>query len=187
MNILFLSSLYPPTTKGGGELSTHYIALGLAGRGHRIKVITTGPSEVESHINGVNVIRAPIELLSKPLFERHHSRHVAKHLKKLIGDPTRYDIIHAHDFRSALALSELGLPHTVVTARDYAQISGCTNNILADGSISPGCAEHPWGCHRVAEVRFPRTLGRYAQYVINQDYRKKVFAGFKRQIFISHA
>lgn len=187
MNILFISSLYPPTTKGGGELSTHYIALGLAARGNHVKVITTGPSVVESHINGVNVIRAPLPLLDKPLLEHHHSRLAAKQLKEMIGDPTRYDIIHAHDFRSALALAELCLPHTVVTARDYAQISGCTNNILADGSINPGCAEHPWECHRVAEVDFPLNVGRYAQYILNQSHRKMAFASYSRQIFISHA
>src|SRR5690348_15132248 len=120
MNILFLSALYPPTTKGGGELSTHYIAQGLAALGHQVKVITTGPQRVESHINGVDVLRFPIELLKKPLFEKHASRHMKGHLLEIIGDPKRYDVIHAHDFRSALVLSELHLPNTLVTARDYA-------------------------------------------------------------------
>lgn len=187
MNILFLSGLYPPITKGGAELSTHYIARGLAARGHKVKVIATGNSTVESHLDGVNVIRVPLDLLSKPLFENHHSKHVARRLLSVIGDPAHYDVIHAHDFRSALALSHLNVPNAVVTSRDYAQISGCTNNILGSGSIQPGCADNPWQCHRVAEASFVRKPFRLWQYIYNQPFRKKAFASFHKEIFISHA
>lgn len=187
MRIIFLSGLYPPTTKGGGELSTHYIAQGLAARGHYVKVITSGPSRVESHINGVHVIRLPIDLTGKPLFERWHSRRVAKEILQEILHPEQFDVIHAQDFRSALALSELHLPNAVVTARDYAQICGCTNNILANGSIAPGCTDDPWHCHRLAEVGWPRRLARFFQYQFNIGYRRQAFRTFKKHIFISRA
>jgi glycosyltransferase involved in cell wall biosynthesis len=187
MKILFLSGLYPPTTKGGAELSTHYIAQGLAARGHEVTVLADGPQRVESHIHGVRVFRAPLGLLAKPLFEKVHSRHIAHAIRKEIGDLKRFDVIHAHDFRSALALAHFKLPNTVVTARDYAQISGCTNNILADGSINPGCADDPWHCHRLQEVGFPRRLARWWQYEFNIGFRHTSFQSFPKHIFISRA
>lgn len=187
MNILFISGLYPPVTKGGAELSTHYIARGLVELGHHVRVVTYGQKSTESHMDGVNVMRSPLELTAKPLFEKIHSRHVAGHLRKIIGDPHRYNVIHAHDFRSALALSHLHLPQAVVTARDYAQISGCTNDILANGSIDPGCSQDAWHCHRVAEASVLRKPFRLWQYLYNQKFRMDAFASFPKQIFISHA
>lgn len=187
MKILFLSGLYPPMTRGGAELSTHYIAQGLVARGHEVTVLAEGEKRVESHLSGVRVFRAPLGLLRKPLFEKTHSRHIAHAIKREIGDLKRFDVIHAQDFRSALALAHLKLPNTVVTARDYAQISGCTNNILYNGSINPGCADDPWHCHRLREVGLPRRLARWWQYEFNIGYRHSAFQTFPKQIFISHA
>lgn len=187
MKILFLSGLYPPMTRGGGELSTHYIAQGLVARGHEVTVLAEGDKRVESHLNGVRVFRAPLGLLKKPLLEKTHSRHIAHAMKREIGDLKRFDVIHAHDFRSALALAHLKLPHTVVTARDYAQISGCTNNILGNGSINPGCADDPWHCHRLQEVGLLRRLARFWQYQFNIGYRHSAFQSFPKHIFISQA
>ncbi|MBI3255374.1 MAG: glycosyltransferase family 4 protein [Candidatus Andersenbacteria bacterium] len=187
MKILFLSGLYPPMTRGGGELSTHYIAQGLVARGHEVTVLAEGDKRVESHLNGVRVFRAPLGLLAKPLFEKIHSRHIAHAIKREMGDLKRFDVIHAQDFRSALALAHLKLPHTVVTARDYAQISGCTNNILANGSINPGCADDPWHCHRLAEVGSLRRMARFWQYQFNIGFRHQAFQSFPKHIFISRA
>lgn len=187
MRILFVSGLYPPAAKGGGELSTHYIAQGLAERGHEVTVLAEGQQRVESHLHGVRVFRAPLGLTAKPLFEKQHSRHIAHAIKREIGDLKRFDVVHAHDFRSALALAHLHLPQAVVTARDYAQISGCTNNILHDGSINPGCSDDPLHCHRLYEVGWPRRLARLWQYEFNIAYRHTAFASFPKHIFISHA
>jgi len=187
MKILFLSGLYPPTTKGGGELSTHYIAQGLAARGHEVTVLAEGPQRVESHLDGVRVFRAPVGLTSKPLFEATHSRRVASAIEREVGDFKRFDVVHAHDFRSALALSYLRLPQAVVTARDYAQISGCTNNMLYNGSINPGCSDDAWHCHRVQEVRGLRRVARLWQHEFNIGFRHTAFQSFPRHIFISRS
>lgn len=188
MKILFLSAQYPPEVKGGGELSTHIIAQGLTKLGHTVHVITSCDTQVEYHQNEIAVSQLPLALKAKPLFERTQSIHAAKRLQRLTPDLHEYDIIHAHDFRSALMLSELRAEHSIVTARDYAQISGCTNNILRDGSINPGCqgTGELWNCHRIAEVPFPRKAFRIWQYMYNRPYRRNAFRSFANQIFISH-
>lgn len=189
MRILFLSAQYPPHAKGGGELSTHTIAQGLIKIGHTVRVISSGEREQEYEIEGVSVLQLPLGLMAKPLFEKRQSISAAKVLSRHFPDIREYDIVHAHDFRSALMLSELDIPHAVVTARDYAQISGCTNNILRDGTIDPGCqgSGELWSCHRVAEVPFPRKAFRIWQYMYNLPYRRRAFQTFRHQLFISHA
>lgn len=189
MKILFLSAQYPPETKGGGELSTHIIAQGLKKLGHTVQVITSGLKEEESEVDGISVVTLPLGLKSKPLFERIQSKKAASLLQKHTRDLDSYDIIHAHDFRSALMLSECKVRGAVVTARDYAQISGCTNNIQSDGNITEGCQgmNEFWSCHRVAEASLARKPFRIWQYMYNLPYRKNAFQSFKNQIFISHA
>lgn len=189
MKLLFLSAQYPPEVKGGGELSTHIIAQGLIKLGHTVRVVTSSTKEGEYEVNGVSVTQLPLGLKGKPLFERHASIHAAKLLRKLLPELYEYDIVHAHDFRTALMLSELRIKHAIVTARDYAQISGCTNNILANGNIDPGCqgTGEFWSCHRVAEVPFPRKAFRIWQYMYNRPYRRNAFRHIPNQIFISHA
>lgn len=174
MKIVFLSGLYPPHTKGGGEISTYLIAEGLKARGHDVEVIT----EENSHLG----------LLEKPLLERRHSRKIAAKLKKVLPDA---DIIHAHDFRSALALSELSeAPSSggiVVTIRDYASICGTTNNILASGERCHCTFADVIKTKRFREVGFPRNVARAWQYWHNVPYRKEAFQKIKHQIFISRA
>jgi glycosyltransferase involved in cell wall biosynthesis len=197
MKILFLSSLYPPKTRGGGEISTHLIAQGLSGRGHDVRVITTGHKREVTTLDGVTVVRLPVPLTAKPLFERRHSKKIAKILVKEIGDLKQYDVIHCHDFRTALAVSELqsvfalrqaqGSASLVVTARDYAQICGTTNAILWDGSRCT-CSWHDVLLnHRVVEAPWWRKPFRIWQYKYNIQYRKEAFRRFPAQIFISHA
>ncbi len=189
MKILFLSAQYPPEVKGGGELSTHIIAQGLTALGHTVRIITSGSKDEEYEIDGIVVTRLPLGLQNKPLFERRHSILSANILQRCFPDVSEYDIVHAHDFRSALMLSELRLKNSLVTARDYAQISGCTNNILTDATIDPGCqgAGELWNCHRVTEVPFPRKAFRIWQYMYNRPYRRTAFRSFKNQLFISNA
>lgn len=189
MKILVLSSLYPPHTKGGGEISTHLIAQGLVQRGHDVEVITAGRRAEQVTLDGVTVRRAPLPLTAKPLFEQRHSQAVAKKLSHLIGDPAQYDIIHAHDFRTTLALSHLNISQSVITVRDYAQICGSPNNLWADGTT---CTE----CHTlksimrnqaVVEASLPRRPFRIWQYWYNLEFRQRAFRTFHHHIFISHA
>lgn len=188
-NILFLSAEYPPEAKGGGEISTHIIAQGLQQRGHSVTVITSGSKVNEHHTDGIRVITLPLRLKGKPLFERRASRKSANIFRKHIKDVSKYDIVHAHDFRSALMVAQLNLKNAVVTARDYAQISGCTNNIQANGSIDPGCQGiyELYTCHRIAEASLVRKLFRMWQFAFNMRYRKFAFRTFRHQIFISGA
>jgi glycosyltransferase involved in cell wall biosynthesis len=187
--LLFLSAQYPPEAKGGGELSTHIIAQGLQKLGHAVRVITSGTKENESQVDGISVLTLPLHLRKKPLFERTHSKNAARIFRTYLPDLSSYDIVHAHDFRSALMLSECSVKNAVVTARDYAQIAGCTNNIQRDGNIDPGCqgANELFKCHRVAEASIARKPFRIWQYRYNLPYRKSAFQSFKHQIFISHA
>lgn len=189
MKILFLSAQYPPEAKGGGELSTHIIAQGLKKLGHRVHVVTSGLKENETELDGVSVLTLPLTLRSKPLFEHAHSKQAARIFLKYVKNLSSYDIVHAHDFRSALMLSELRMNNAVVTARDYAQISGCTNNIQGDGNIDPGCqgGNELFKCHRVAEASLARKPFRMWQYRYNLPFRKAAFHSFKHQIFISSA
>lgn len=170
MRIVFLSGLYPPASRGGGEISTYLIAEGLKARGHEVKVIT----EQNSHLG----------LLKKPLFERQHSQKVAARLKQVLLEA---DVVHAHDFRSALALSEVSLPNAVVTARDYAQVCGTTNNVLIDGGRCL-CTLHDIRCtQRYREVGWPRRWARAWQYRYNLGFRVHAFEKFRHEIFISRA
>lgn len=203
MKILFVSALYPPRTRGGGEVSAHLIAQGLRALGHDVTVITStqnGKADLGDRglkeVDGVPVIRLPVPMAAKPLLERRHSRIVAKALKKEIGGLERYDVIHAQDFRSALALTEWpaedlaaskSAPLLVVTARDYAQICGTTNNILRDGRRCTCSLRDILRSHRVAEVPALRKAARIWQYRYNIGYRKRAFRKFPGQIFISRA
>ncbi|HLC49507.1 MAG TPA: glycosyltransferase family 4 protein [Candidatus Andersenbacteria bacterium] len=187
--ILFLSAQYPPDAKGGGEISTHILAMGLQERGHTVTVITSGLAENERHTDGVRVITLPLGLHGKPLFERRASKKAVNILCKHIKDFSQYDVVHAHDFRSALMLAVCNPKNAVVTARDYAQISGCTNNIQADGTSDPGCQglHELYACHRIAEASFLRKLFRMWQYNYNIRFRRAAFRCFCHQVFISHA
>lgn len=186
MKILFLSGLYPPHTKGGGEVSTHYIARGLRSRGHDVHVITGGKRSSEAMVDGVPVRRLPLPFTAKPLLEQWHSRRLAVGLAEAI-DPATFDIIHAHDFRTALALAELGWKNGMATARDYAQVCGTTNNILWDGSRCTCSWSDIWRNHRVVEASWARKPFRIWQYLYNISYRKAAFRALPAQIFISRA
>lgn len=188
MNILFVSGHYPPFTKGGGELSTHFIAQGLVQREHTVHVIADGDT-YDGVLDGVKVTRRPLGLTAKPLLEKYSSRKIARNIRKLVPDLERYDIVHTHDFRSALAVSELNLKNAVVTARDYAQISGCTNNITIDGNTDPGCQgwREATMCHRVAEASIARKPFRMWQFMYNKGYRAEAFRTFSKHVFISNA
>ncbi len=186
MKILFISGHYPPNTAGGGEISTHLIARGLVELGHDVSVITDGPQAYENDLDNVRVMSLPLKLSAKPLREKKHSQCVARKLRHAIKSG-QYDIVHAHDFRAALALALINDVPKVVTARDYAQLSGCTNNITADGNIDPGCQGigEAISCQRIAEASPLRKAGRAFQYLFNIKYRRRAFASFPLQVFIS--
>ena len=199
MKLLFLCSLYPPHSKGGGEISTHLIARGLVQRGHSVTVITSAAGSERGartrELDGVQIKEVSLPLTAKPLFERQHARRIATSLAQFIPGLAKFDVVHAHDFRSALVLYELIVAGIVprdtatVTARDYAQICGSPNNLMADGQSCTDCARLSCIVRNQAVVEAPllRRPFRIWQYWYNIGYRRKAFLSFASQIFISHA
>lgn len=194
MKILFLSGQYPPSSKGGGEISTHLIAQALVARGHEVTVITESKTPQRGLLDGVQIVRHPLGLTAKPLFERPAAVRSALRLQQ-VAKLNSFDVIHAHDFHSALVLAELIRAHVVspnaaaVTIRDYAAISGDTNYILSDGSVpkKPMSLAASWHSYRVKEATWPRKLGRFLQYALNVRYRAWAFSQIPNRVFISRA
>lgn len=192
MKIAFVSGQYPPRIKGGGEVSTHLIAGGLVGLGHEVTVFTEG--EAEGMVDGVKVIPVSWPMTAKVLFERRQAKKLARALSDRWLD---FDVVHAHDWRSALALSEFAklnpssnngsAPLLVITARDYAQISGDTNFWLASGKLATGTMSDAWQSQRVKEASWPRNIGRIIQYMVNLSYRRDAFSSIAHHIYISKA
>lgn len=188
MRILFLSGWYPPYTKGGAELSAHYVARGLRERGHDVVVISQlRDTRKETVVDGVPVFWVPISFSAKPLFERRWAQHRAAVLAAELARHKPFDIIHCHDFRVAQIVSLMNLPNIVVTVRDYAFICGSPNNLLADGSPCPGCENVRAVIHNrsVVEASFARKPFRIWQYWHNIEFRKKSLQAFPHQIYIS--
>lgn len=189
MKIAFLSAHFPPDFIGGGEWSTKMIAEGMALLGHDVHVFCGAEKDAEEKINGVTVrrVRALHGLWDKPLFEEKKSSNMAKCLKKHLDDG--FDVVHAHDFRSALALSMLNMDNSFVTVRDFAPICGTTNNMWFDGK---SCDECSWKnvllkCHRVKEASLPRKPFRVWQYKYNLDFRGDAYKKITRHVYISNA
>lgn len=182
--------MYPPYVKGGAELSAHYLAQGLQQRGHEVRVISSAHDKrVESVVDGVAVIRLPARLAAKPLFEQTWARRQVKIVVEEIARQGRVDIIHCHDFRSAQVMSQIEIPNIFVTVRDYAFICGSPNNILADGSLCPGCERlaNVVKNRAVVEAPLARRLPRVWQYWYNIGFRKSTLAHFKQRVYISVA
>jgi glycosyltransferase involved in cell wall biosynthesis len=176
MKILFLSAYYPPQTRGGAEISTYLIAEGLKKQGHTVEVITEGYEGIRG-------------LTAKPLLEKRWARQLAARLREKVNLAS-YDIVHAHDFRTAQILAELNLGgKAVVTIRDYWPISGTTNYVLADGEIgSDSKWPEVWTKNpRVLEASLLRKPFRVWQYWYNLGYRREVWQKLSRRIYISYS
>lgn len=190
MDILFLSARYPPDILGGGEISTRLTAEGLAGIGAHVTVLCGGENDQDEMVNGVRVIRSR-QLLpwwAKPLLEEPVSRQMSEVVTALIRQfDLRPDVIHAHEFRSALSLSLLEHPRRFVTIRDYAPICGTTNNMWWDGSSCDGCfwPNVLFRCHRVVEASLPRKPFRVMQYKGNLGFRLRSFRRIPHHIYTS--
>lgn len=189
MNIAFLSSRFPPDYIGGGEISTASIAEGLVRIGHKVTVFCGATKDAEETINMVRVIRSKelYGLWKKPLLEEKMSAAMTLVLKKLMKED--FEIIHAHDFRSALALSLLNSTRSVVTVRDFAPVCGTTNNLWFDGQSCDGCfwSNVLFRCHRVKEASVIRKPFRVWQYKYNLDFRNESYLKIKNHVYISNS
>ncbi len=186
MKILFLSAYYPPNVRGGAEISTRLLAEGLVHQGHNVVVITEGETRKTVDVDGVEVNMMPLGLTAKPLFEKKESKRIAGAIGGAFNVDA-FDAIHAHDFRSAMALSELGCKNAMVTARDYAQVCGTTNNVIYSGDRCSCSLGDLLKTQRIREASLARKPFRLWQYKYNFLYRKKAFSKIKTQVFISNA
>lgn len=192
MRVLFLSSWYPPVTRGGGEISTHLLARALVQRGQAVEVVTAGPRAAVSTYQDVMVRSVPLTFKAKPLLERAAARRQARGLRQLV-DLGAYEVIHAHDFRTALALAELVHRGTVpaerayVTVRDYAPICGTTHNVQRDGRRCRCTVRDLRRTQRYLEAAAPRRYARLWQYWYNVRYRTRSFASLPHHVYISQA
>jgi glycosyltransferase involved in cell wall biosynthesis len=189
MKIAFLFSHFPPEFIGGGEWSTKYIAEGMVSLGHEVTVVCGAKEDRIEIINGVTIkrVKALLGLWEKPLFENCKSTKLSKVLQRELSE--KFDIVHAHDFRTAQALAKLHLPNTFVTVRDFAPICGTTNNMWSDGKSCDGCtlANVCLRCHRVCEASIARKPFRIWQYKYNLGFRNETYQAFKNQVYISEA
>ncbi len=189
MKIVFLASRFPPDFIGGGEWSTKYIAEGLAALGHSVTVFCGAADDAEELVSGVKIkrISALHGLWDKPLFEKRKSAKMAGLLIKELD--SNFDVIHAHDFRSAQALALLKLKNSYVTVRDFAPICGTTNNMWFDGKSCDGCTLRNvcLRCHRVREASMARKPFRIWQYKYNLNFRNATYKAIKNHVYISES
>ncbi len=193
MNIVFLTARYPPDILGGGEVSTALQAEALAVHGQKVTVLCGSLTDQEEERQGVRVIRrrSLLPWWGKPLNEAAVSRATARAVLSTLDARllTQTDILHAHEFRSALTLSRIEHPRRVVTLRDYAPICGTTNNLWWDGSACDGCSwmNVLFRCHRVAEASLARKPFRVAQYKGNLGFRLAAYRRLPAHVYTSEA
>ncbi|MFR0692206.1 glycosyltransferase family 4 protein [Enterobacterales bacterium AE_CKDN230030158-1A_HGKHYDSX7] len=74
MRVLLLNTLYAPHIGGGAEVMLQHMAEGLGGRGHEVRVLSTGPDAglQRETVNGVAVLRAGVRNLYWPFDDVSH-------------------------------------------------------------------------------------------------------------------
>ncbi len=186
--ILFISGMYPPVTRGGAEVSAHLLAQGLRDRGFEIHVLAEGNNN-DDIVDGIKVFRRELGLTKKPLWEVKHARKVAQLIEEFMSKYGPFDIIHAHDFRAVQALSQINITPVIATVRDYAQICGSPNNLLANGEKCSGCEDWRVAARNLAvkNASWLRKPFRIWQYWFNISFRLESFRAIKNHVYISQA
>ena len=140
LHVVIANNIYPPIMAGGAELIVQYLAEGLAGRGHRVTVVSTCGPEMEPYPvenrNGVDIIRFfPKNLYwhwtrgNRPGYQKAlwhmrdaWNRDAGKRFRSILSERTP-DILHTHliDGMSAALwrrARQRGIP-VIHTAHDY--------------------------------------------------------------------
>lgn len=191
MHVVSLTARYPPDVLGGGEVSTQILAEALAALGEQVTVLCGAQEDADADVEGVHVLRRRTLLpwWGKPLNEELVSRATARAAFSILHSQLSAppDVLHAHEFRSALTLSLLSHPARLATIRDYAPICGTTNNLWWDGSSCDGCSwpNVLFRCHRVVEASLLHKPFRVAQYKGNLSFRLRAFARLPVHIYTS--
>jgi glycosyltransferase involved in cell wall biosynthesis len=154
LHVLIANNIYPPIMAGGAELIVRYLAEGLAGRGHRVTVVSTCGPEMEPYpveqTKGVEIIRFfPKNLYwhwtrgERPGYQKAfwHIRdawntHAGKRFREII-EKGRPDLLHSHllDGLSAIVwrrAKQQGIP-VIHTAHDYHLL--CPRSLMLTKSL----------------------------------------------------
>jgi len=190
MYIIFLTKYFPPDAIGGGEISAYYLGRSLAKRGHKIIVIKRGEENQNLKQDGLTVLaRKKLFNQEAPNFELAWARRQAKILLPEI--PQNAEIIHAHDFHSALIAAELkkllrSKPRFIATVRDYWPVCGY-GKVKINGEICPGCEK--WtdfrDCPKVSRGNILQKYARMFRYYYNIPKRQKSLNVFDQVVYIS--
>jgi glycosyltransferase involved in cell wall biosynthesis len=137
MNILLTTDAFPPGAGGSGR-STATLAVALARRDHRVRVIVgRARPHGQSDWEGVPVSEVAIPRAS--LGSHARERAYAEGLERAVGEEA-WDVVHAQHWMSAMATRAAcaRLP-MVVTIRDYWPV--CIWSTMLSGTIAcPGCS-----------------------------------------------
>lgn len=148
MKILLLSYLFPPTIKGGAELSTYFIFKELASQG--IKIILVTGKETKIQEKNWKILQPQNFYFSSKLHfltEFFSPKRVANELLSNINF-SDFDFIHGQDIYSLLVLKECKrnlrklssrLPIFVFSVRDYLSLCAIGNLLRKDLRFCSGC------------------------------------------------
>lgn len=139
MNIVFVSTLFPPRYYGGAEILTQIIAEALVKKGHRVTVYTSGKNSV--YKKGNVVIKQIRELVpSSPLRSTLTGIYKKRLRRRLLNEQEfiSADIVHAVDMAS---ISDLAgwwkiKDKLVVTIQDYGLVCPA-GDLLCHGVVCP--------------------------------------------------
>lgn len=139
MNIVFVSTLFPPRYYGGAEILTQIVAHELAKKGHRVTVYTSGKNNV--YKKGNIVIKQIPELIpSSPLRTTLTGIYKKRLRQRLVNEQefVSADIVHAVDMASISDLAgwEIIQDKFVVTIQDYGLVCPA-GDLLCHGRVCP--------------------------------------------------
>src|SRR3989449_1976091 len=144
VNVCFVNEYFPPFAPGGAEWSLDALAHALAGRGHRVTIVTPNwGAAPRQEYDGVHIVRfafpkrlepgrrlAPAKWLANPFFYGWAALAVLR-----VARRERADVIHAQNKHSLIPATLAGrLPGVPVF------FTICDRSII---NAPPGCPHHP--------------------------------------------
>ncbi len=138
MRILVVSKFYPPVL-GGVEVTVKELCEEFVRRGHEVTaVVMTKGSAAEESLNGVRVLRFPVDARWLGGLNRPVQSYLSKEL-----DPGRFDIVHVHYpfFGTAeiLACKRLCMHPRLVLQYHFDVVGQSLSAHLAASNCSPAC------------------------------------------------
>ena len=209
MNIGLINEYFPPFAPGGAEWSALHLARGLAGRRHRVVVITPnyGSLPDRQELDGFSVFRFPLlvkmkgvepvaaRYLNNPLFYAYSAWRIGQ-----IAGAEKLEVLHAQNKFSMpgtwLAARILSLP-ALVTVRDTSQLCPFSICVQEADTVPTDCdlLRKYWHCaHRFYDCYVgSRSWDRRARFLLHSvlwqrldlALRRFVLARTDRAVFIT--